>query len=235
MNNGNYKPVLGVIGGMGPIASAQFVLTIYNLNKHLSEQQMPEVHLFSRPGITDRSQAMLEGTFDNFTDALISMLQKVEGSCDRMLICCFTSHNAWSNIPLYLQDKLINLVDYTMDMVRSYWNDKILLIATEGSYKGGWFLKDTPSNLVLLKADDIPAIHALIYEDLKHGNSFDNVYDKFQQYRIKYGCTKILAGCTELHLLKAYMPADETILDPLYEIAGNLRQLMTLKAEQTIS
>lgn len=229
----NHKPVLGVIGGMGPIASAQFVLTIYNRNHTLCEQQMPEVHLYSRPGIADRSQALLEGSFDNFTDALIGLLQTVECTCDKMLICCFTSHNAWNDIPPYLRQKLINLVDYTLDMV-SRQDEQVLLIATEGSYKGGWFMENKPANLVLLNAEDIPEVHALIYDHLKHGKSYREVYDAFQQYKEKYNCTKILAGCTELHLLKTFIREDDTIIDPLYEMAGKINELVAIKETETI-
>ena len=228
----NTKPVLGVIGGMGPFASAQFVLTIYNRSNATNEQQMPEVHLYSRPGIADRSVSLQEGTFDSFTESLISLLQSAESSCDRMVICCFTSHNAWNDIPTHIREKLVNLVDYTLDLVRQS-DEQVLLVATEGSYGGGIFLKNKPANLVLLEGQDIADIHTLIYDELKRGRSYQPVYDKLQEYKRKYNCTKILAGCTELHLLKTAIAGDDTILDPLWEMAGNIHKIIPERSLQT--
>jgi aspartate racemase len=226
-NKTNHKPVLGVIGGMGPIASAQFVLTIYNLNNTLSEQQMPEVQLFSRPGIADRSTALIDGTFNSFATSLNEILSTADGLCDKMLICCFTAHNVWNDIPAGIRAKLINLVAYTQGMVNSQ-QGRVLLIATEGSYKTGLFLDNKPDNLILLEGEDIQNVHELIYRDLKHGKSYDKVYEALMGYCRKYGCDKILAGCSELHLLKTAISEDEVILDPLYEIAGKINEIVQI-------
>ena len=140
IENKNHTQVLGVIGGMGPIASAQFVLTIYNCNRHLQEQEMPEIILYSHTAIVDRSASILSGSFDKFSESLIDLLIKVENTCDKIIICCFTAHNTWDEIPLRIRPKIINLIEYSYDRLRKEENN-VLLIATEGTYRSGVFLK----------------------------------------------------------------------------------------------
>lgn len=53
--------LLGVLGGMGPLASAEFVNTVYRLNMTEPEQQAPALVLRSDPSIPDRTAAILSG------------------------------------------------------------------------------------------------------------------------------------------------------------------------------
>src|SRR5690348_224227 len=55
------EQILGVLGGMGPLASAAFVNTIYRLNPAPQEQDMPRVLLDSTPAFPDRTEAIRSG------------------------------------------------------------------------------------------------------------------------------------------------------------------------------
>ena len=53
--------VLGVVGGMGPLASAEFVKTIYEYGLNRREQESPSVVLVSDPTFPDRTSVSWQG------------------------------------------------------------------------------------------------------------------------------------------------------------------------------
>ena len=69
------KPVLGVLGGMGGLASAEFVKTIYELSgaeSHL-EQDEPALVMYSDPAFPDRTEAFLRGETQLILTGLIDI------------------------------------------------------------------------------------------------------------------------------------------------------------------
>ncbi|HVH13705.1 MAG TPA: hypothetical protein VM759_11665, partial [Longimicrobium sp.] len=53
--------VLGIVGGLGPLASAEFVRTVYRCATWEREQDAPRVLLDSNPAFPDRTSAFLAG------------------------------------------------------------------------------------------------------------------------------------------------------------------------------
>ena len=58
------KRVLGVVGGAGPLASAEFIKTIYECSLGEREQEAPVVLLYSDPTFPDRTEALLAGDYE---------------------------------------------------------------------------------------------------------------------------------------------------------------------------
>ncbi len=52
---------LGILGGMGALASAELLYTVYRLNTTEPEQGSPVCLLYSDPSIPDRTGAILRG------------------------------------------------------------------------------------------------------------------------------------------------------------------------------
>ena len=86
--------VLGVLGGMGPLASAQFMLRLTLLTPASTDQEHIPAVLWSDPRVPDRGDAMRPGG----TDPLPWLLHGIEGlkraGCGAIVIPCNTAH-AW--------------------------------------------------------------------------------------------------------------------------------------------
>ena len=67
MNNGHKiaQPIWGILGGMGPLASAEFLTSIYKLSLGRTEQNMPRLYLVSDPTVPDRTKAILNCEYDS--------------------------------------------------------------------------------------------------------------------------------------------------------------------------
>jgi aspartate racemase len=86
--------VLGVLGGMGPLASAQFMMRLTLLTAASRDQDHIPTILWSDPRVPDRGEALRPGG----TDPLPWLLNGVEGlkraGCGAIVIPCNTAH-AW--------------------------------------------------------------------------------------------------------------------------------------------
>ena len=84
--------ILGVLGGMGPLASAQFMLRLTLLTQAAKDQDHIPAVLWSDPRIPDRGDALRPGG----TDPLPWLLRGIEGlkaaGCGAIVIPCNTVH-----------------------------------------------------------------------------------------------------------------------------------------------
>src|SRR5689334_25385717 len=84
--------VLGVLGGMGPLASAQFMVRLTLLTPAAQDQEHIPTVLWSDPRVPPRTAARLEGGADPLP-ALLRGLPGVEAAgCGAIAVPCNTSH-----------------------------------------------------------------------------------------------------------------------------------------------
>ena len=55
------REVLGIVGGLGPMASAEFLKTVYEYGIGENEQDAPIVLMYSDPTFPDRTESFLAG------------------------------------------------------------------------------------------------------------------------------------------------------------------------------
>ena len=84
--------ILGVLGGMGPLASAQFMLRLTLLTPATSDQEHIPTVLWSDPRVPDRPIGKMSGG----TDPLPWLLRGIAGlqraGCGAIAIPCNTAH-----------------------------------------------------------------------------------------------------------------------------------------------
>jgi aspartate racemase len=59
MADSSERNIIGILGGMGPVASAEFLKTIYEDQLDPDEQGAPIVMMYSDPTFPDRTKAFL--------------------------------------------------------------------------------------------------------------------------------------------------------------------------------
>ena len=67
--------VIGVLGGMGPMASAEFLKTVYTCCRGEVEQEFPVVMVYSDPTIPDRTSAFRAGRDNEVLEPLDCSVQ----------------------------------------------------------------------------------------------------------------------------------------------------------------
>jgi aspartate racemase len=221
--------LLGVLGGVGPLASAEFMRTIYEHTLGEREQTAPRVVMFSDPSFPDRTETLLTGDEDLLLEPLEAALR---GLCSlgasRVVICCVTLHHLLPRLPAELRARVWSLLDVIFEsLARS--RRRHLLFCTSGSRQLGIFQRHagweaSQDYLVLPAPRDQTLIHDLIYR-VKRNEDIGRLAPELTGLLATYGVNSFIAGCTEIHLLAKYVNAgargaqERRCLDPLTIIA----------------
>jgi len=232
IDHGDKREIWGVLGGMGPLASAEFMNTIYEQNAKGREQHSPIVFLFSDPTIPDRTDSFANGGEDILFNRLLSSIEiLVLAGATRIIICCMTIHPLLSKLPKVLREKIVSLADVIFARILQS-EAKHLLICTDGTRKMRLFENhplwpETRHRIVLPDAGDQESIHRLIYE-IKGNEYSTSHWQLVEALMKKYGVSSYIAGCTELHVLAKKQSRlcgqgwSDCCIDPLTLIASTM-------------
>jgi len=201
------KPVLGVLGGIGALASAEFVKTIYEFSGELAgpEQEAPIVLLHSDPTFPDRTEALLRGDTQLLLGQLIEALEFLCAmGASQLVICCMTIHYLLPQLPRPLRERIISLPDVIFSAVESL-KKKHLVICSNGTVKLG-LLQQHPRwehvrNYLLFPTEaEQQQMHDLIYKVKRNRDLFEArlfIESLLARHRVD----SFVAGCSEIHLL----------------------------------
>ncbi|MDQ1611163.1 MAG: aspartate racemase [Pyrinomonadaceae bacterium] len=204
----NLSPVSwGIVGGMGPLASAEFVRTIYERAAGGgAEQTAPRLFLLSDPSFPDRTNALAAGDEAELVarlGAAVSML--AEQGAEAVVVCCVTIHSVLAQLPAELRALVVPLTDIILRAAAS-GGGRHLLLCTKGCRVARLF-EEHPlwpaarEHVVFPSREDQEAVHELIYAVKR------NCWDQRAAATLvrglleKYECRRAIAGCTELHLV----------------------------------
>lgn len=233
---GGPRPLLGIVGGMGPLASAELVDTIYRCHLREPEQLSPALVLYSDPSIPDRTRALAAGREDELAGRLTAAIGAVVAAgAERVVIACVTAHRVLSRVPTPLRSRVISLVDLALEAVIVDPRPRLLL-ATDGTRSSGVFEAhplwiEASASLVTPQVGDQRALHERLYR-LKARAPAEELADWLDSLVAAYRVEGFLFGCTELHLLQPVLerrPAAWTagVVDPLRLVAERLPELMS--------
>lgn len=229
--------LLGILGGMGPLASTAFLQTIYRKNiKKGCEQDYPNVILHSIPTIPNRCDAVASKR-RLFENILANSLQTINISpVSKIVVCCVTSHQFFYCLPFEISNKIISLVDVIKSELDKLEEKKsALLLASKPTYQAGLF---DDKHIITPSDADKQYIHDIIYNKLKPGLSIEPIYEEISWLLAEYNTDTFIAGCTEFHLLTNFIESNGlgglgktgmNFIDPLMTIAENLRDLLETK------
>jgi aspartate racemase len=230
--------ILGIIGGMGVVASAEFTRTLYEYNTHEVEQDSAAVILLSDPSFPDRSQSFLSGSSGELLDVLENKLRQLHAMhASKIILACVTLHYAIPLLPEELRRDIISLVDVALtEVIKSA--RKQLLFCSNGSRGARVFQShekwdQAKDYIVWPDEQDQALVHSLLYQ-YKVRSDEQPFLPFLPKLLDKYQVDSFVAGCSELHLLTKYLAQHHPglrFLDPLDTIARNLDSFMSQTAQ----
>jgi aspartate racemase len=221
--------VLGIVGGLGPLASAEFLKTLYEYGIGENEQDAPVVLMYSDPTFPDRTDSFLAGESEVLLARLIGALQCLsDAGASHFVICCMTIHYLLPRLPANLGARVVSLLDVIFGNLERRPR-RHLLICSNGTRRLELFQKHRlwekhESQIVLPDDDDQDKIHRdLIYPIKKHPD-FSRLKLLLDTLLERYEVDSFIAGCSEIHVLAKHVlngdrARDYTCLDPLAIIA----------------
>lgn len=226
------QPRWGILGGMGPLASTEFLSTIYRLSLGWvkTEQEMPRVVLLSDPSVPDRTTAIKTGQIQEVIhdlERLLTEFTKIEA--DHIVIACVTAHFFLPhlNLPSSIRSRIIPLISVVCDSLRSD-PGKYLLLRTNGTKDARIFeahpdWNEVSSRVTIPDDADQETIHRdYLYQVKKRSVSADDL-KLLGHLKQKYQVDGFIAGCTEVHLhTKDLLASGIRVIDPLFILAERI-------------
>ncbi|MCY4670084.1 MAG: amino acid racemase [Rhodococcus sp.] len=206
-------PVIGILGGMGPAATADFYSKLVALTPGSTDQEHPKVVIWADPTVPDRTLALTENGPDPTPWLIRGARVLRESGATTLAIPCNTAHAFLPAISSQLGLPVVHMIDEVARHIRTLSPavTSVGLLATTGTVRTGlyqqWLSEYSIDVLVPGPAiqDELvmPAIRAI-----KSGNVGDETTDKLVRAAdllVESGAQVVVAGCTEIPL---GLPAD---------------------------
>lgn len=218
--------VLGVIGGMGPLATDVFYKYVIENTDAQCDQDHIDMVILSHASMLDRTKAIFEGRLDVLFSELKNDLGILErAGAEYAIIPCNTCHVLLDQIKQLSRIEIINMIDETAGAVyEKFGKDKrIGIMATDGTVKMRMYHDAILKyNMVPVElSEDMQQLNMdIIYNGVKKGNNI-NIEDihKIEAEFIKRDCSCVILGCTELSVVKDQYGLSDFFVDPMEIVA----------------
>lgn len=198
---------LGIIGGLGPMATALLLKRIVDMTDVKTDQEHLDIIVFNRPNVPDRTAYLLNREGPSPAESMLQTARMLEQlGADYLAVPCVTSHAFFDEMAASLHIPLVNMVTETARCLKMRGSKKVGLMATTGTIKTGLFqtaLSRLEIESVEPDENNQQLVMELIYQNIKAGKPAD--MDKFRsasQSLFSCGCDSIILGCTELCVIE---------------------------------
>ncbi len=213
------KKTIGIIGGMGPLATCDIFRKMVEAADVAKDQDHPRVLVDSNTRIPDRTAAILEGGQDP-VPALIESAQGLQAQgADFLLMPCNTAHYFLPQVQEAVTVPFLHMPGETGAFLSRKGLKKVALLATTGTIRSGVYkkvLEEAGIQVLLPDEEGQQAIMALIYEGIKAGKKdIDTTpVQKTLEKLDSQGAQAMILGCTELPIAFNLFPCPYETVDP---------------------
>ncbi len=208
---------LGIVGGMGPKATAELFSRIVSLTDSDSDQGHLNILIDNDPSIPDRTafvlNEMVRGTdeYDESIKPFAPYIAKIacnleQQGCEVLAMPCNSAHTRLDEVQKSLGTSVfVNMLEETALSVKQKNAKRPMLLGTNGTISAGVFkdsLADADLGCIVPNASDQEVVMDVIYGYVKQGKAASwEMLKGVLDDGIKQGCDSFILGCTELSLI----------------------------------
>lgn len=209
---------LGVIGGLGPMATARLLTRIIEMTDAKTDQEHLDVIVFDRPQVPDRTAHLLHPEENPSPLPKLTETARTLEALGAELLCtpCVTAHSYFEALSGAVGVPLLHMVEETAEEALRCGVRRPAILATSGTVRIGLFQEAFSRrgvDCVLPGEDGQRLVMALIYDEIKTGLSPDP--EKLRTVCgevFSQGADGVILGCTELSLIpRDLLPAGKTL------------------------
>lgn len=222
------EKVIGILGGMGPEATAALFLKIIRATPALKDQDHFRIIIDNNPKIPSRVQA-ISGKGESPLKQLQETLHTLErAGAEIIAIPCNTAHHYYRELQESTNVPIINMISETAAYIYQNFPDikKIGLLATTGTIKAGIYHKAITKMEVITPDEDAQeTVMNAIYvgQGIKAGYTQGKPRDDILEVAkalINRGAEAIIIGCTEVSLVLTQEDLPVPLIDALQVLAA---------------
>jgi len=215
--------MIGILGGLGPAAGCRFYDMLIRMCPALRDQEHPDVILYGKASVPDRSAFLLGRSDESPLPAMIGGLRTLEQAGARLIaIPCATAHHFHSELQSAIGVPILNMLALTAQFLAQGGVTRAALLATEGSYRSGAFYRALEAAGIAAIApaeDQVQALMGMIYA-IKSGNlPGKQALEDIAKPLLEQGAQRVVLGCTEFSLVGGL---SEIYVDPMRILAQEI-------------
>lgn len=199
------KLPVGVMGGVGPLATAYFLQRIVQRTAADSDQDNLDVVVLNHSTIPDRTAFILgQSTVDPGPILAQDALRLEAFGVSFLVMPCNTAHYFTQQIIDVITGEFLSIIDVTVAAVlrRAPQTKCVGLLATQGTSQSRVYHDAFAArgiDVITPNSADQDRINSLIYDQVKAGLSSDpDVLREVAANLVAQGASKVILGCTEL-------------------------------------
>lgn len=223
----NKNKTIGILGGMGPSASADLYSKIIKYCQH----KYNAVQDYEYPQIIILSLAMYGFEETGIVNENLVKNQLIEGAkklelagADFVIIACNTVHCFYNQIQVSVKIPVLSIIEETKKKV--LWHDikKVGILSSESTNKLKLYQKSFENNnikLICANKKQQKTINSVIENVMagKHGHKDKETLKLIINNYLKHGAQAVVLGCTEIPLAINQKDASIKLFDTLQIIA----------------
>lgn len=196
------KKTVGIIGGMGPGATALLFQKLIDYTDAKSDAEHMHIIIDNNTAIPDRTTAILKG--ENTPALYIVESGKKLEMCgaELLLIPCNTSHYFYDDIQEQLSVPVVNMIAETAKVCLNNGYTKVGILATTGTCNTDTYGRELNKfgvEAVYPDAEGQKRVMEIIYDQVKAGRKINvQILDQTLKKMASKGAQAFILGCTEL-------------------------------------
>jgi len=203
------EKVVGILGGMGPDATVDFMQRIINLTPADDDCDHIRMLIDNNPKVPSRIKAIIEKTGQNPSPTMIEMAKGLEKQgADLLVMPCNTAHFYFNDLKSSIKIPILNMVELTAEeIVKNQSNIKTVgLLASPAVLITGLFKKAFDRRNIILEypSDQFQEKVLKSIKEIKAGNCGKEQIKTNQiaiDYMVENDSEAIIIGCTELSVI----------------------------------
>lgn len=217
--------VVGILGGMGPAATADFYGKLIKATPASRDQDHLRVAMWADPTVPDRSRALLEHGEDPTPWLERGVQHLMECGAEIIVVPCNTIHNYLDSVIGDRDVEFISIINAAVEAaIETDSVDSVGLLATDGTVGTGLYqsaLTEAGVKVLLPSENGQKLLMQIIYS-VKAGKTGDK--ERAQTLSLveglrDRGAGTVIAGCTEISVLLTQLNTDIRIIDPSWALA----------------
>ncbi|MCV2396320.1 amino acid racemase [Actinotalea sp. M2MS4P-6] len=226
--NGAALPV-GVIGGVGPQATAYFLDMIVRLTEAARDQDHLDMVVLNHATIPDRTAYILGTSDEDPGPVMAADAARLEAfGVSFLVVPCNTAHHFTDQVHAAVSIPVVSIVGETVDEAarRVPGLERVGVLGTSGTLAARVYHAEIESRgMTCLTPDeaDQAIVMRIIYDQVKAGRPIDlEAFQGVVQRLRAAGAQVVLLGCTELSIVAAdfdLLSADRLLVDSLDVLA----------------
>ena len=220
------EKIIGVLGGMGPEATADLYHRIVRVTPAERDYDHPRTIIYSNTKVPDRTAAIIGDGPNPLSEMVKAGTVLEEAGADFLIMPCNTAHYFIDDLRASLGIPVLDMIELTAEaFVDALPNSRSVgLIATDGTVKSGIYdarFNDKGVDIVVPSAMMQAEAMAAIYDHIKAGDlqGGREIIRRVADELVGEGVQAILCGCTEVSLVLRDGDLKIPVIDPLHVLA----------------